>query len=422
MAYEFETESVPHLVADAERLLQNAGECERRLVSLLSTLNGNVAQALESIRELRAAAGIQRQLAEAVLARLVGPAGDHTGQRALIVDDNHDNCEVAATALEASGFEVITAANGLDGVIAAHCAHPSIILMDVTMPVLDGLEATRLLKASSATRDINVIAYTAQPSFYQKAFASLFVAILAKPIDPPAMVEMVRKYASVASQHALPETCSGSSGRRGRSDEKLRDNDEELRHHRAPWRTRCSDTWRRDAARRVPVAARAPRLRRHRPGHAGARDRGADGGVLGRERGDAAAAAVSRRRALVQLPHRGAQGRTPRSCSKRCRRSVALAVGGRSAALESMALYNDRALTLSAGDGPERLTGIAATPNLFEVLGVAPARGHDLRRGTARHARDRAERSRRGGGSSRADPAVVGSLGHARRRAVRSPG
>jgi two-component system cell cycle response regulator DivK len=199
MAYEFETGSVPHLIADAERLLHNATDSERRLISLLATLNGNAAAALESIRELRAAAGVQRQLAETVLARLVGPAADHTGPRALIVDDNHDNCDVAATALEASGFEVITAANGLDGVIAAHCAQPSIILMDVTMPVLDGLEATRLLKASSATRDINVIAYTAQPSFYQKAFASLFVAILAKPIDPPAMIAMVRKFAAAAS-------------------------------------------------------------------------------------------------------------------------------------------------------------------------------------------------------------------------------
>jgi len=196
MAYEFETEGVPHLIADAERLLQSAGDHERRLATLLATMNGDAAAVLEAIRQLRAEAGVQRQLAETVVARLLGPSGAHTGQRALIVDDNQDNCEVAATALETSGFEVITAANGLEGVIAAHCAQPSIILMDVTMPVLDGLEATRLLKASGATRDINVIAYTAQASFYQKAFASLFVAVLAKPIDPPAMIAMVRQFAS----------------------------------------------------------------------------------------------------------------------------------------------------------------------------------------------------------------------------------
>jgi two-component system cell cycle response regulator DivK len=197
MAYEFEAGSVPHLVTDAERLLQNAGDHERRLASLLATMNGAAAAVLESIRELRATAGVQRELADTVLTRLIGPAPDRRDQRALVVDDNPDNCEVAATALETSGFEVITAVNGLEGVIAAHCAQPAIVLMDITMPVLDGLEATRLLKASAATRDINVIAYTAQPSFYQKAFASLFVAILAKPIDPAAMITMVRKFAAV---------------------------------------------------------------------------------------------------------------------------------------------------------------------------------------------------------------------------------
>lgn len=196
MAYEFESGSVPQVVTDLERLQQHAGDCERRLLTLLATLNGNAPTLVESLRELRAGAGEQRQLAASAVARLVGSAAARTGQRALIVDDHPDNREVAAAALEMSGFEVVTAANGLEGVIAAHCAHPSVILMDITMPVLDGLEATRLLKASGATRDINVIAYTAQPSFYQKAFASLFVAILAKPIDPAAMIGMVRKFAA----------------------------------------------------------------------------------------------------------------------------------------------------------------------------------------------------------------------------------
>lgn len=198
MAYAFETDSVPHLISDAERLVRHAGDCERRLIALLATMNGDAPGVLDSIRELRAAAGVQRRLAETVLAGLVGPAADGAGPRALIVDDNPDNCEVAATALEAAGFEVMTAANGLVAVIAAYCAQPAIILMDITMPVLDGLEATRLLKASGATRAINVIAYTAQPSFYQKAFSNLFAAILAKPIDPPAMVATVRKFAASA--------------------------------------------------------------------------------------------------------------------------------------------------------------------------------------------------------------------------------
>jgi two-component system cell cycle response regulator DivK len=198
MAYEFAPENVPHIAADAARLLRSAGDHERRLASLLATMNGDAAAVRESLLELHAAAGLQRELADSVVTRLVGPAAARRDRRALVVDDNRDNCDVAATALETSGFEVVTAANGLEALIAAHCARPAVILMDITMPVLDGLEATRLLKASAATRDINVIAYTAQPSFYQKAFASLFVAVLAKPIDPVAMIATVGKFAGVA--------------------------------------------------------------------------------------------------------------------------------------------------------------------------------------------------------------------------------
>jgi len=218
MAYLFDSGGVPRLIDDAERLLREASQYERQLTALVASMedtpgeltvsptagvrveSGRVLEpnALESIRQLSAAAHDHRQRAAALLTHLVGTAeGDRLRLRALVVDDGDDNRELAAATLEASGFEVIGAANGLDGVIAAHCARPSIILMDITMPILDGLEATRLLKASEATSAINVIAYTAQPSFYQKAFASLFVAVLGKPADPQHMIAVARRFASV---------------------------------------------------------------------------------------------------------------------------------------------------------------------------------------------------------------------------------
>ena len=197
MAYLFDSGGVPRLLDD---MLREASQYERQLTALVASMEDAPVEpnALESIRQLSAAAHDHRQRAAALLTHLVGRAdGDRPRLRALVVDDAEDTRELAAATLEASGFEVIGAANGLDGVIAAHCARPSIILMDITMPILDGLEATRLLKASEATSAINVIAYTAQPSFYQKAFASLFVAVLGKPADPQHMIAVARRFASV---------------------------------------------------------------------------------------------------------------------------------------------------------------------------------------------------------------------------------
>jgi two-component system cell cycle response regulator DivK len=197
MAHLFDTSSVPHLLDAAERLLQDASNYERQLRALVASIGDNEPDALETVRELSAAAHEHCQRVAALVAHLIGQTnGSGHVLRALVVDDGQDNRELAAATLEATGFEVIGAANGLDGVIAAHCARPSIILMDISMPILDGLEATRLLKASDATRAINVIAYTAQPSFYQKAFASLFVAVLGKPADPQQMITVARRFAA----------------------------------------------------------------------------------------------------------------------------------------------------------------------------------------------------------------------------------
>jgi two-component system, cell cycle response regulator DivK len=215
MAYLFDTTGVPRLLDDAEQLVREASAQERDLTALVASIEDSTAiatagagaglsdggpwgsDALGSIRRLSEGAGDQRRRAAALVTRLIGRSdGDGTQLRALIVDDGPDNREVAAATLEACGFEVIAAANGLDGIIAAHCARPAVILMDITMPVLDGLEATRLLKASEATKAINVIAHTAEHSFFQKAFASLFVAVLAKPTDPQELITLIQRFAT----------------------------------------------------------------------------------------------------------------------------------------------------------------------------------------------------------------------------------
>jgi CheY-like chemotaxis protein len=111
-----------------------------------------------------------------------------------------------ARVLEQAGYQAITAANGLEGVLAAHCLRPSVVLMDVTMPVLDGIEATRLLKASAVTRSLNVIAHTAKADFHEAPFTRLFADVLPKPASPDAIVASVQRFA------AMPRSSTGSDG------------------------------------------------------------------------------------------------------------------------------------------------------------------------------------------------------------------
>jgi len=79
----------------------------------------------------------------------------------LVVEDNATNMKLAVTLLEAAGHTVISAADAESALALARHEHPALILMDIQLPGMDGLEATRLLKQDLATRAIPVIALTA---------------------------------------------------------------------------------------------------------------------------------------------------------------------------------------------------------------------------------------------------------------------
>lgn len=81
--------------------------------------------------------------------------------RILIVEDNEDNRDMLARRLERKQFEVIMAVHGQDGVEKAKSESPDIILMDMSMPVMDGWEATRILKSDEATKMIPIIGLSA---------------------------------------------------------------------------------------------------------------------------------------------------------------------------------------------------------------------------------------------------------------------
>jgi two-component system, cell cycle response regulator DivK len=81
--------------------------------------------------------------------------------RVLIVEDNEMNRDMLSRRLQRAGFEVVTAVDGEEGLRLAQAQSPDIILMDMSLPVMDGWEATRRLKAVGATRQIPVIALSA---------------------------------------------------------------------------------------------------------------------------------------------------------------------------------------------------------------------------------------------------------------------
>src|SRR4051812_21905079 len=79
----------------------------------------------------------------------------------LLVEDNEMNQDMLSRRLQRKGYDVLIAADGGQGVVMARAHAPDLILMDMSLPVLDGWEATRQIKAAPATRDIPVIALTA---------------------------------------------------------------------------------------------------------------------------------------------------------------------------------------------------------------------------------------------------------------------
>jgi CheY-like chemotaxis protein len=161
-------------------------------------------ESAETVRALSTGAHEQRAAVGLLLTHLDRNlnAGQHAEQRirrdgVLVVDDYGDIREIVAEVLQNAGFVVRTAANGLEGLLAAYEMRPAVIVMDFTMPVLDGIQATRLIKSSAATRQARVIAYTGNPELDDSGIQELFVAVVQKPATPDDLLSTVRHVASL---------------------------------------------------------------------------------------------------------------------------------------------------------------------------------------------------------------------------------
>ena len=124
-----------------------------------------------------------------------------TSHKILIIEDNLLNLELATDLLEANGFVVHSAQTAEEGLRLAHELLPDLVLMDFSLPGMDGLSATKNLKQNPATRQLIVAGLTANAmkGDEELALAAGCDASLTKPIDTRTFVETVRKLIATAN-------------------------------------------------------------------------------------------------------------------------------------------------------------------------------------------------------------------------------
>lgn|SRR6185312_2740299 len=127
----------------------------------------------------------------------VHSAGTPSGKLILIVEDNELNMRLLNDVLEAHGYAIIKTDHGEVAIDLARSAHPDVILMDIQLPDISGLEATRRLKQDEATRSIPVIAVTAfaMSGDERKARESGCDAYVSKPIMLQPFLALLERYA-----------------------------------------------------------------------------------------------------------------------------------------------------------------------------------------------------------------------------------
>jgi CheY-like chemotaxis protein len=218
-------EQLAHLRNVAQLLVERTGEHEGHLQSAVTAAEQDVQQAeaaaasatrgvdlrrllvaqlersetsLATARRLCVSGRQQHAAALRLLKYLDGErrTSERRSTAVLVVDDHDEIRGLVAHALHRAGFVVRTASNGLEALIAAYEMRPRVILMDVTMPVLDGIEATRLIKSIETTRHARIIAHTGNASLDDRLIGTLFDAVVQKPATPDLVLAAVQQVAA----------------------------------------------------------------------------------------------------------------------------------------------------------------------------------------------------------------------------------
>ena len=121
-------------------------------------------------------------------------------KKVLVVDDNKDNIFLIRYILQKSGYQVIEAIDGLSGVRLAIEEKPDLILMDIQLPDIDGLEATQRIRESGANGNVPIIALTAfaMSGDRDRALAAGCTGYITKPINVKSFTNAIEKYLAAA--------------------------------------------------------------------------------------------------------------------------------------------------------------------------------------------------------------------------------
>jgi len=113
----------------------------------------------------------------------------------LVVEDHEDNLLIVATILRHYGYKVLTAADGEVAISVASRELPDLVLLDISIPKIDGWDVARTLKGRTSTADIPLIAFTAHVYDADRARASDegFVGFLPKPVEPTRIVQEITR-------------------------------------------------------------------------------------------------------------------------------------------------------------------------------------------------------------------------------------
>jgi len=125
-------------------------------------------------------------------------ADQHELPKILLVEDTEDNRQMMRKLLEMSGYRVVEATNGEEAVKVTKEEQPRLILMDLSLPIIDGLAATRLIRSLPAGNHLPIIAVSAHDTadFHADALAAGCNAYITKPIDYPELEEIVERLMS----------------------------------------------------------------------------------------------------------------------------------------------------------------------------------------------------------------------------------
>ncbi len=121
----------------------------------------------------------------------------------LLVEDTEDNRQMMRKLLEMSGFQVIEAVNGKEAVEVASRVKPQVILMDLSLPFIDGLAATRQIRSLPGMSEVPIIAVSAHDTadFHSDALDAGCNAYITKPIDYPELEDIVNGLLSLHTTH-----------------------------------------------------------------------------------------------------------------------------------------------------------------------------------------------------------------------------